>query len=79
MKQNEFIKLRIAELQGRLTAANQLLMNKQMRVESKLIKGQIAALENQLERELVFVNPEPDNRDPVLIHQRADNERDNED
>ena len=79
MKQNEFIKLRIAELQGRLTAARKLIMNKNMRVEEKLIEGQIAALEDQLERELVFVNPEPDNRDPVLIHQRADNERDNED
>lgn len=70
MTRNETIKLRIAELEGRLGAARKLIMNKNMRVEEKLIEGQIVALENQLEREVVFVDPDVDDRDPVLITHR---------
>lgn len=74
MTRNEIIKLRIAELEGRHAAARKLIMNKNMRVEEKLIEGQIAALENQLEREVVFVNPDVDDRDPVLITHREKDE-----
>lgn len=74
MTRNETIKLRIAELEGRLGAARQLVMNKQMIVEQKLIEGQIAALKAQIEIP-VFVEVELHYGDPgkeiVATRERA--------
>lgn len=60
MTKNETINLRVAELEGRLLAARQLVMNKSMRVEEKLIEAQIAALLNQRELEIINADPQPE-------------------
>lgn len=67
MTKNEVINLRIAELEGRLLAARQLVMNKAMRVEEKLIEAQIEALLGQYEREVLNADP----ADEIIISQTA--------
>lgn len=57
MNRNEYIELRVVELEARRAYANQLVMNRDMQHETKMCDVQIAALLKERDLQVLNVTP----------------------